>query len=199
MRKLFFAISLLTFSICSMAQREKAKQINIESKFIEMNRHYMDQIGVDFGLPVGDLHTAYSFGIGADYTAPIDLRSMYYTTTSGWVSMTIADLIVHAYVATGSASAEEQGTLPKEFALSQNFPNPFNPSTVVDYDVPVTKWVTMKVYNLLGQEVATLVNELKEPGTHHVKWNAATAASGMYVVRMTAGSFVETRKMLLMK
>jgi photosystem II stability/assembly factor-like uncharacterized protein len=89
--------------------------------------------------------------------------------------------------------------LPINYFLSQNYPNPFNPSTKITYSLPNTGMVQIKVFDLLGQEIATLVNEEKPVGTYEVNWNAANLPSGVYFYRIQAGSFVQTRKMILLK
>ena len=88
---------------------------------------------------------------------------------------------------------------PETFSLTQNFPNPFNPSTMINYQLPTINHVTLKVCDILGREVATLVNEVKGPGVYSVQWNASGVASGVYFYRIEAGSFVETRKLLLLR
>ncbi len=97
----------------------------------------------------------------------------------------------------------EIGLAPQVFALSQNYPNPFNPSTVISYQLPVNSQVTLKVYDVLGKEVATLVNGRQEAGSYSVSFgiNKGTLAlsSGMYIYRLEAGSFVSTKKLVLMK
>lgn len=85
------------------------------------------------------------------------------------------------------------------FELRQNFPNPFNPSTVISWQSSVSSWQTLKVYDTLGNEVATLVNEWKEAGDHAVEFNANGLASGIYYYKLTAGNFTLTRKMLMLK
>jgi len=85
------------------------------------------------------------------------------------------------------------------YSLSHNYPNPFNPSTIIKFSIPETRYIKLKVYDILGNEVATLVNEEKTPGNYSVEWNASSLASGVYVYRLQAGSFVQTRKMILMK
>ena len=90
-------------------------------------------------------------------------------------------------------------TGPKEFKLEQNYPNPFNPSTVISYQLPVISKVTLKVYDILGSEVKTLVNEEQEAGYKEVQFNAANFASGMYVYRLTAGDYISVKKMLMIK
>lgn len=89
--------------------------------------------------------------------------------------------------------------LPSEFALMQNYPNPFNPSTTIEYQVASPAFVTLKVYNLLGQEVATLVSDQKEPGTYLVRWVAEDIPSGIYFAKMQAGAFTQTRRMMLVR
>jgi phosphatidylserine/phosphatidylglycerophosphate/cardiolipin synthase-like enzyme len=89
--------------------------------------------------------------------------------------------------------------LPSDFSLSQNFPNPFNPSTRFEFRVPRTEFVSVKLYDMLGRQVAILVNEEKAPGSYTVTLHATNLASGVYYYRMTAGSFVETKKMLLVR
>lgn len=89
--------------------------------------------------------------------------------------------------------------IPKSFALEQNYPNPFNPSTIISYQLPSQSHVTLKMYDVLGREVATLVNEVKSPGTYTVQWNATSVASGVYLYRLQAGQFSAVQKMLLVR
>jgi len=83
--------------------------------------------------------------------------------------------------------------------LSQNYPNPFNPSTVISWQSPVSSWQTLNVYDVLGNEVVTLVNEWKEAGNHSVKFDARGLSSGIYYYRLTIGNFVDTKKMSLLR
>ena len=89
--------------------------------------------------------------------------------------------------------------LPKEFTLYQNYPNPFNPSTKISWQLPVGNIVKLKVYDILGREIITLVNEYKPLGKYETEFNAANFPSGVYFYRIQAGSFVETKKMMLLK
>jgi hypothetical protein len=87
--------------------------------------------------------------------------------------------------------------LPKCFSLGQNYPNPFNPVTRIKYQIPSTSHVTLTMYDVLGREVATLVDEVKQPGRYTVTWDAGGVASGVYFYRLQAGNFVDVKKMLL--
>lgn len=98
----------------------------------------------------------------------------------------------------GSPSASES-QLPTEFGLQQNFPNPFNPSTVIRYQLPEASYVTIRMYDVIGREVRLVVDEAKEPGYYEVALDASSFASGIYLYRMQAGDFVAVRKLLLMK
>ncbi|MGH2574490.1 MAG: ASPIC/UnbV domain-containing protein, partial [Ignavibacteria bacterium] len=89
--------------------------------------------------------------------------------------------------------------LPSEYKLFQNYPNPFNPSTVISYQLVVNSFVNLKVYDLLGSEVATLVNEQLKAGSYKVEWNGANYPGGAYFYRLIANDFTETKKMILIK
>jgi photosystem II stability/assembly factor-like uncharacterized protein len=89
---------------------------------------------------------------------------------------------------------------PKEFALLQNYPNPFNPSTEISYQIPEEAFVTLQVYDAIGKEVATLINNEKKPsGTHTVRWNSDNTPSGVYFYKIISGHFTQTRKMILLR
>lgn len=90
-------------------------------------------------------------------------------------------------------------TGPKEFRLEQNYPNPFNPTTTIQYQLPADARVTLKVYDILGSEVATLVNEEQEAGYKEVKFYGSNFASGMYIYRLTSGNFSSIKKMMIIK
>lgn len=98
-----------------------------------------------------------------------------------------------------SVSNEDEERAPKVFRLNQNYPNPFNPSTTISYSIPSANKVSLKVYNSLGREVATLVNQTQTPGIYTIRWNAGTASSGVYFYQLIVGSEVQTKKMILIK
>jgi hypothetical protein len=89
--------------------------------------------------------------------------------------------------------------LPKEFKLEQNYPNPFNPSTRINYQLPEKKHVSLKIYDIRGTLVATLIDKEVDAGYHAIEWNASGFASGVYFYRLKSGSFVATKRLLLLK
>jgi hypothetical protein len=91
------------------------------------------------------------------------------------------------------------GGLPTAFALYDNFPNPFNPSTTIRYELPKASHVSLSIYDMLGREVATLLNEEKSAGTYTVQWDASGVSSGVYLYRLNAGGFVHTKRMIVVK
>jgi Secretion system C-terminal sorting domain len=106
------------------------------------------------------------------------------------------------YAVTGSPPVgikSENSITPTKFILVQNYPNPFNSTTTIDWQSPISGWQTLKVYDALGNEVATLVNEYKPAGKYEIEFNAANLASGIYYYRLTAGNFSSAKKMILLK
>ena len=85
------------------------------------------------------------------------------------------------------------------YVLNQNYPNPFNPSTTIKYEIPEISFVNIKVYDVLGNEVVTLINEEQTVGSYEVEFNTTELTSGIYFYQLQAGSFVETKKMILLK
>ena len=98
-----------------------------------------------------------------------------------------------------SVSNEDVAGIPKTIELNQNYPNPFNPSTLISYSLPEASDVSLEVFNMLGQRVALLVDEMKQPGQHTVTFDAGNLSSGMYLYRLQANGFTQTRKMMLVK
>lgn len=136
------------------------------------------------------------------------------TETNGVFSFVINDPTVEAVSVTATTSSmgtssfayfqivtnvKSENELPTEFLLEQNYPNPFNPSTMISWQAPVSNYTTLKVYDVLGNEVATLVNEYKQAGNYEVEFNAKGLSSGVYFYRMVSGLFTNTKKLLLTK
>ena len=109
--------------------------------------------------------------------------------------------VAQVQVVTGTLTGIQPiaGSIPLSFGLDQNYPNPFNPSTAISYQLSAASQVTLKVFDLLGREVATLVNGERQPGRYSVTWDASGLSSGVYLCRLQAGNLVQTRKMVLMK
>ena len=120
------------------------------------------------------------------------------STFTGDVARTWYDGISYARVGP-VVSVTERDTDPRDFVLEQNYPNPFNPMTTIRYSLPQNVHVNLKVYDLLGQEVATLVSKDMPAGTHDVTWHAQNASSGVYFCRMAAGKFSKVTRMLVLK
>jgi hypothetical protein len=117
-----------------------------------------------------------------------------------------ARLAVESYLAKkyetpvgGTSGVSHEAALPTKFDLSQNYPNPFNPTTEIKFQIAKTGYVTLKVYDVLGREVRTLVNENLPPGNYEKTFDAGGLSSGIYLYRLQAGSFIETRKLMLLR
>ncbi len=153
-----------------------------------------------------------------------DFNPSYHSTADTWekIDPVYLEGITKAAIATlvelaglrGPVTGVTDGErLPEEFALHQSFPNPFNPVTTIRYELPAEAHVVLKIFNLLGEEVASLVDEEKVAGRYEMRWNASRYASGLYFYQMQAstssrglgpssrqaGQFVDTKKMLLLK
>jgi len=104
-----------------------------------------------------------------------------------------------SFTTLGTAGVEKASLQPDAFRLGQNYPNPFNPTTNISFDLPSQSFVSIKVYNLMGQEMATIENETMAAGSYSKSWNAAAMPSGVYFYRMETGNFIATKKLILMK
>jgi dienelactone hydrolase len=132
---------------------------------------------------------------GADSTLPGYFNIKFEMLSGGYVYWT--DSV--KYYIPGWSGIENEENLPKVYSLAQNYPNPFNPSTTIKYSIPKTNKVKLILFNLLGEEVATLVNEEKNAGNYSVGFNSAVLPSGVYFYQLKAGDFIQTKKMVLLK
>lgn len=141
---------------------------------------FVPQEGAGQGQPPGNVYGAYDVYVN---------RTHYALTASNVIFL---DPIL-------SATGHSKDNIPPVFNMSQNYPNPFNPTTIIQYGLPTKSHVTLTIFNALGQQVATLVNGVQEVGYHEVKFDGSSMSSGMYFYRLQAGSFVQTRKLLLLR
>jgi hypothetical protein len=114
----------------------------------------------------------------------------------GWY---IDDVVSDGFGTAVPTGVHPPSSVPETFALEQNYPNPFNPGTSIRFDVPVSAFVSLKVYNVLGQEVATLVNEVKQPGRYEVAFDGTHVSSGIYFYTLSAHNYRATKKLTLIK
>ena len=131
-----------------------------------------------------------NFGLVFFLFFPFKSENNYNYIIDNWMTSTII---------TGTVPEDIKMTKVENFSLSQNYPNPFNPSTRITYSIQKAGFVSLKVYDILGREVATLVNGYQQANQYSVTFNASNLASGIYLYKLKAGDYVQTRKMLLLK
>ncbi len=144
--------------------------------------------------------------VGHAYTAAngnniffMSIDPLVLNSDSGWVGSSKALNPLSIFISNFIVGVDEQGIAPEAYTLSQNYPNPFNPTTVISYSIPARSDVTLKVFNMLGQEVAVLISGVKNAGAHEVNFKASNLSSGVYFYSIKAGDFTSTRKMMLIK
>jgi hypothetical protein len=160
--------------------------------------HFTDQ---NAGWAVGVSGTILKLPSGTSQTSGTteDLKSVYFNDqNTGWA---VGENGTILNTTNGGVTFMEEGIgeLPNSYNLTQNYPNPFNPKTTIKYDIPELSFVTLKVFDVLGREVITSVNEEKPVGNYETKFDATSLPSGIYFYRLQGGSFVETKKMVLLK
>lgn len=150
----------------------------------DLDTGYVD---VEVVMTVGNTGGTFNLGYFVSNAALDFTDSTYYSVS-----------LNHPITISGTSVAVET-TLPRRFELAQNFPNPFNPTTTIYFQIPMTSQVKLSVYDLLGKEVATLVNGKIVAGSHQVVFDGSNLMSGIYYYRLQAGDFVATKKLLLLK
>ncbi len=138
------------------------------------------------GLPLGDLNW---------FPKAKTLWEQNRTDAMSW----ILNEDTSQFVLTGIQTKGNNNELPSNFTLSQNYPNPFNPTTIINYSIPKAQMVTLRIYNILGQEVTTLVNQEQSAGNYKVTFDASNLASGVYFYSFKSGNFTSVKKMMLLK
>lgn len=138
------------------------------------------------GIPAGDL--------------TLSVHREGFESAASMLPVATADFRVNKDFSLAIATAVgEESMVPVTYSLDQNFPNPFNPTTVIRYSLPAVSQVRLAVFDMLGRQVSELVNEKKEAGSYEVKFDATGLASGVYFYRIEAGTFVQTRKLLVLR
>ena len=137
-----------------------------------------------------------NFGHGFDLT---DFFPPHSFTTAGLEAKDtiLAFLSRELHLTTTSIKLSQK--IVKQFYLNQNYPNPFNPTTSIDYYVPKTSFITIKLFDILGRYITTLVNEVKKPGNYTIEFNARQLTSGIYFYKMQSSDFEQTKKLVLIK
>ena len=151
-------------------------------QYYDINNPYSATVGI--GSP--DMRDGIQYLFNNSYTQGaanlVDGRAIKFTTGSAY-----------------NTGVDTGGDIPRDFSLSQSYPNPFNASVTIEFSIPNSGDVRLEVFNLLGQSVKTLVDGRIEAGTHRISWNAGDQASGMYFYKLTAGNYEETKRMTLLK
>ena len=163
-------------------------------------------------VPAFVLHTtnggaSWSTQGGAVWTPPptppvqSNITGLFFVdANTGWMTSHFGDLVKTTTGGEITAIFEDHAAgIPDHFALRQNYPNPFNPSTTIRFELQTETSVSLRIFNTLGQLIATLVDEPKRPGVYQVQWNASNVPSGTYFYRLQTAGCVETRKMIVIK
>jgi hypothetical protein len=169
-----------------------------------INGYLGDVLSVPSPWPVGDsVSVSFQYIVPTTYVAEnCKLVAFVYKVESSLNTSQIQQ--AEEWPLTGPTSVGGQWETPQTFALFQNYPNPFNPATTISYQLGSQAYVSLRIYNLLGEEVRELVANMQEPGTYPIEWdgtgnNGRALPSGIYTYQLTAGSYRETRKMILLK
>ena len=171
-------------------------EIECTDKLIRFNGQYTLFTGQNLNEPNGFLASYANLSGDKIYNSiqfgvPLNTK-FYYSTNIVGTTINSAELVLNP-------SAVNEGSLPAKFNLSQNYPNPFNPTTTIQYSVGSTQRVQLKIYDVLGNEIAVLVNEEKSPGNYSVEFDASNLSSGVYIYKITAGAFSSAKKLVLIK
>ncbi|MCU7493025.1 MAG: T9SS type A sorting domain-containing protein [Ignavibacteria bacterium] len=160
-------------------------------------------------IPDNHVYSAQNFGDSTwhvAYTAPDTSAYLYLTQArngqgNAWAVRQNGGITIglHSPSESQPSAVEKGNTSPTVYSLSQNYPNPFNPSTTIKYSIPERKLVNIKVFDILGKEVAVLTNDFKDAGTYTLQFDGSSLPSGMYIYRIQAGTFTESRKLMLLK
>jgi len=156
----------------------------------------------DLGWVINYTNSDFSGSSDEPFAMFVDTAGIVYVT-----GMSALDYATIEYVPVPVSVENSPQNIPNQFALEQNYPNPFNPTTKIKYTIPTVTlslskgdtYVTLKVYDVLGNVIATLVDEYKPAGSYEVNFNASQLSSGIYFYTLKTGTFIETKKMTLLK
>jgi hypothetical protein len=159
--------------------------------------HYEDLSVLEYDCAELDQRPPYGIEYPVRYRVRAVDKFEDYSVLSDFVSTT--GINQDGGIEDGGDNPRINSNMPKEFNLSQNYPNPFNPVTKINFAIPKSGFVTLKIYDILGREIKTLVNEVKQPGYYTVDFNGSSLASGVYFYRIVAGNFINVKRMILIK
>jgi hypothetical protein len=168
------------------------RKVRIEDKYLYAIDDSKGLVSYDISDPFNPVEIGY-YRLGKAIATNIFIKDSIICVSQGYYGFSIYK---YSPITSVNISKKE---LPINYSLNQNFPNPFNPTTTINYSVPKSSFVTIKIYDVLGREVTTLVNENKPIGNYSVQFNAAKLTSGIYFYRMQAGDFVQTKKLVVLK
>jgi hypothetical protein len=159
-----------------------------------------DYIYSDWPIPIDLSYSDADLLTGATGNFPVGDLNWFPTQKADWEAQKEAEhtLIENAKEA-GTLSIRDDANLPGKFLLRQNYPNPFNPTTTISYELTMSGLVTLKVFDVMGREVSTLVNQTQGTGNHEVVFNANNLASGIYYFSLTSQNYTVTKKMVLVR
>jgi len=188
---------LIIYDISNLSSINQAAQFEFENwveKIIIINNfaYLVDADGLyvlDLTVPLHPFVVGY-YKINGVNNLSISGNLIFLSEGEGGFTILRNDLIT---------SVNNDNNAPAYFSLEQNYPNPFNPKTIINYSIAKSEFVEIKIYNSLGQEIKTLVNEINQPGNHSINFNGSSLSSGVYFYRINAGSFSQTKKMILLK
>jgi len=196
------SISVMSETFYSIMINLKNKDLNKTAKNVSIRVSSNDTINIK-SINVVDLNKVIDIEPGQTVLAPQSV-GIYAQNPHTRIPLTV-EIYSNGYhfwtdftdIPTGIA--EEDQVIPKAFSLSQNYPNPFNPSTSIEFALPKTEFVSLKIYNILGEEVTTLVQDKLQAGNHTYQFDASNLASGVYLYRIEAGDYQNVKKMILLR
>ncbi len=185
--------------------RNYTANVRKQATFRGQSHAHMFQSGSKIRIKVTNLDRVKEDSAFFDGTNPFVLPVMkngtdnIFLSNNSYIDLPVINPGQHPFHMESNGNENSNQNTPEQFKLSQNYPNPFNPSTMIEYSIANQQKVELKVYDVLGREVATLVNEIQNPGSYNVMFNAASLSSGIYFYKLVSGSYSDIKKMILVK